>query len=224
MLSEVLRSFKGYIICENGGYDDESELLKKTIISSKSLLHTNGNIYYISENGNDANDGMTPNTAWKTTEAIVNHYDKLAFGDKVLFERGCIFRLASRICVKSGISFGAYGEGEKPKIYGSLMNFAQEDLWSNSDVENVWEMKFPHGDVGNIIFENNSAVGIKKFSIEELIDNGDFYHDLDSNILYLKCSFGNPGSLFNNIEIAHYGNMFFVENFATDINFNDSVR
>ena len=221
MFLEFLRSFKGFLSYVNGGFEEQSKELRNKIISSNDSLRINGKVYYISESGNDSNDGTSVDSAWKTPEAIVENFDKFAFGDTILFERGGTYRLKSRIKVKTGLSFGAYGDGEKPKIYGSLMNYAKEELWEPSDIDAVWEMNFSHGDVGNIIFEKDLAVGIKKFALEELIDNGDFYHDLSTNILYLKCSFGNPGALFRNIEIAHFGNMFFVDYGATDIYFDN---
>ncbi len=221
MFLEILRLFKGLLQYENGGFDKEAEGLKNLILSAKDCHRIHGRVYYISENGNDSNDGISVKSPWKTTEAIVKNYDNFNFGDTVLFERGGVYRLNSRISVKSGISFGAYGEGNKPKILGSLTNFAKEEMWKSSDIDGIWSMVFDYGNVGNIIFENDLAVGIKKFSVDELTDNGDFYHDLSTNILYLKCSVGNPGAYFKNIEIAHFGNMFFVEDYATDISFDN---
>ena len=45
------------------------------------------------------------------------HDDKIKAGDAVLLKRGDIFR-GNLVSAKSGVSYGAYGEGDKPCIYG----------------------------------------------------------------------------------------------------------
>ena len=50
-----------------------------------------GTVYYISSvRGNDANDGKSENTPWKSCEMLKNV--PLAAGDTVLFECGSLFR------------------------------------------------------------------------------------------------------------------------------------
>jgi parallel beta-helix repeat protein len=69
--------------------------------------------YYVDvTNGNDPNDGLSPETAWKTINKVnsMNFYP----GDSILFKRGEIWReqLNVRSSGKEGnpITFGAYGE------------------------------------------------------------------------------------------------------------------
>ncbi len=87
----------------------------------------NGTIYYVdSKNGDDANDGRTEATAFKTIGKAVNRYGPLKAGDTVLIKAG-LYR--ERISItqdgtaSNRIVIGAYGDGEviidaSPKISG----------------------------------------------------------------------------------------------------------
>ena len=73
-----------------------------------------GTTYYVSNGGNDQNDGLTPETAWATLARVSEA--ELCPGDAVRFRRGDLFR--GLVQTKPGVGYGAYGEGEKPRIYG----------------------------------------------------------------------------------------------------------
>lgn len=60
------------------------------ILLSVFNLQARDRVYYISQNGNDNNDGLSIKTAWRSI-AKVNH-TILKAGDKVLFEGGSIFK------------------------------------------------------------------------------------------------------------------------------------
>jgi hypothetical protein len=80
-------------------------------------------IYYLDAvNGSDSNDGLTPNTAWKTI-AKINEYDnqqKFVPGNQILFKSGQVFSQTERIEFNSSgngsnlITFSSYGEGPAP--------------------------------------------------------------------------------------------------------------
>lgn len=78
--------------------------------------------YYISAQGNDLHDGMTASTAWQTIDKINN--TKLNPGDRVLFNRGDIFRGELQINYSGTdehpIIFSSYGKGHKPILSGAL--------------------------------------------------------------------------------------------------------
>ena len=86
-----------------------------------ALLLLLADIYHVSPQGNDANDGRSPGKAWKTVAKV----NATAFspGDQVLFARGGEWRES----LKAGSSgapgrpvvFAAYGTGAKPKFWGS---------------------------------------------------------------------------------------------------------
>ena len=79
------------------------------------------NVYYVSADGNDRNPGTSESAAWQTLAKV----NRTIFhpGDIILFRRGDIFtgtlEASSSGNVNSPITYGAYGTGEKPKIYGS---------------------------------------------------------------------------------------------------------
>ncbi|MFT4304919.1 MAG: LamG-like jellyroll fold domain-containing protein, partial [Candidatus Woesearchaeota archaeon] len=76
--------------------------------------------YYVDNiQGNDNNNGLTPETAWKTLTKVSN--TNFNPGDKILLKRGQTFYDETLIVSSSGstshpITYGAYGEGEKPII------------------------------------------------------------------------------------------------------------
>lgn len=107
--------------------DRLSDARKKSILESASDLSTiTGKTYYISPNGNDSADGLSPATAWKTIDKLKGA--ALGNGDGVLFERGGLFR--GKFSAVSGVTYSAYGTGDKPKIYGSPLNAADPALWT----------------------------------------------------------------------------------------------
>ena len=79
-----------------------------------------GTTYYLSETGNDANDGLSTATPWKTISKI--NTTKVADNSTFLFKCGETFRGSVIIAPGSGINmtFGSYGTGAKPKIKGSV--------------------------------------------------------------------------------------------------------
>ncbi|MBR4289163.1 MAG: hypothetical protein IKT52_00795 [Oscillospiraceae bacterium] len=73
-----------------------------------------GTAYYVdAENGNDENDGLSPETAFRTAGQIDGIAMNLREGDAVFFKRGCIYYDACPTIV-SGVTYSAYGEGAKP--------------------------------------------------------------------------------------------------------------
>jgi parallel beta-helix repeat protein len=78
--------------------------------------------YYISSTGNDANNGLSSSTPWKTVAKVNSVFSTLKPGDRILFNRSDIF-FGTIIISKSGsadspITIGDYGNGENPIITG----------------------------------------------------------------------------------------------------------
>ena len=94
--------------------DELAAKRKAEILGAKDELVIKGTTYYVANDGNDANDGLTPETAWKTLAKVTEA--ELAEGDGVRFKRGDLFRGAFK--TKPGVTYCAYGEGDKPKFYG----------------------------------------------------------------------------------------------------------
>ncbi len=73
-------------------YVDAAMELKDEIISSKTNVTYTGTAFYVSPEGDDNNDGKTPNTAWKTVAKVNSSAHNIKSGDAVLFERGGEYR------------------------------------------------------------------------------------------------------------------------------------
>ncbi len=77
--------------------------------------------YYVSTSGSDSNSGTSESQPWKSLTKV-NSFT-FSPGDQILFKRG--EEWSGTITVKSSgtsgspIVYGAYGSGDKPKIYGS---------------------------------------------------------------------------------------------------------
>jgi hypothetical protein len=101
-----------------------------------------GATYYVANDGSDANDGQSPETAWATlTRVNVGPYQP---GDQILFRRGDVWR--GQLVPQSGseegfITYGAYGEGPKPLFLGSVSKSDPAD-WTDEG-HNIWSTGGP---------------------------------------------------------------------------------
>ncbi len=96
-----------------------------TFIQGKTYT---GTAYYIAKNGNDSNDGMSPETAWATISKV--NSAELKYGDVVFFKRGDLWRGGDQVWGQQGVTYSAYGSGPKPIISGSVAeNAAAPDKW-----------------------------------------------------------------------------------------------
>lgn len=161
---------------------------RNSIFNSASdyTVGTGGKIYYVSPDGNDANDGLSPETAWQTLDKVnsatvtwdgmlnnsgfpeyqwasehdADEWAELQSGDVVLFQRGGQWRGMLRTV--EGVTYSAYGEGAKPEILCSPENGAGTDKWTLVDgTDNLWEYHCPMQDCGGILL-GDDTVAIKK--------------------------------------------------------------
>ena len=188
----------------HGGSDKEAAILKEKILNAKDEVVITGKKYYISNNGNDENDGLTPETAWATFQKFHSMGDFLKEGDALLLERGSAWRVWKDITMKTGVTYGAYGNGPKPCLIGSDKNYAEPSLWTKTERENVWVADFPTDgrSVGNIIFDKANFAGWKCRRKEKIEKDLDFYADRENFKVYLYLSKGNPGEIYNDIEFC----------------------
>ncbi len=180
--------------------ETKGEALKQEILNAKDNISVSGTKYYVSNSGNDANSGLSPDEAWATTDKVSNFDFKE--GDGVFFERGSIWW---GVCMqlKSGVTYAAYGEGEKPELYGTAKNYADASLWKKTDIENVWEtVDNINGSAGFVLF-NKEKYSYKVSSNSELKKNFDLYDpDYDTSPIRIYYDGGNPGDKFDAIYIA----------------------
>lgn len=218
-------------------YLSEAEALKEEIINSPTEVNYTGTAYYISYKGSDSNDGLTPETAWKSPSKI-SGASFLVPGDAVLFERGGSYRYTGTINLKSGVTYSTFGTGSKPKLIGSIDASSVSD-WEETRFENVYKFKGTYTkDVGIIIFDNGAANGIKIMNgvfvgevsngletydagTRTVSDAGALKNDLefwcdDDAALYLYSKGGNPAERFASIEVSDYNHGMTGGN-ATDI-------
>ena len=71
-------------------YNDLFEKRKQEILNTKDSLSVTGTAYYVSNSGDDNNDGLTEDTPWKSFDKVSNA--DLKSGDGVFFQRGDLFR------------------------------------------------------------------------------------------------------------------------------------
>ncbi len=205
-----------------GGADEEAEALRQQILNTKDNLTITGTTYYVSPDGDDFNDGLTPETAWKTCDNITINSYLFEEGDAVLFERGGIYRRTSPIVVESGVTYGAYGEGYKPLIYGSAKNYAWGADWEPSRKQYVWKIPMETAEGGVMVFNSGEEVGMPKYyGVNELRENGDFYHNVAENTLYLYLDKGYPNVVYNSIEIGTRENVFLIRDETYDVTFDN---
>ena len=95
------------------GLDALAEQKKQAILTAQDTLTITGTTYYVSNEGNDEQDGTTPETAWATLGKVTAA--PLQEGDGVRFRRGDTFR--GCIVTRPGVTYCAYGEGDKPRLY-----------------------------------------------------------------------------------------------------------
>lgn len=132
---------------------------RAAILSSKTEVSFEGTAYYVSNSGNDENDGLTPQTAWATLDKVQSA--RLKPGDAVFFERGGLWR--GTIYAQKGVTYSAYGEGEKPRIYGSPENGADPAKWSLLDgTDNIWVYYRDMTDCGTLAFNEGENFAYKE--------------------------------------------------------------
>lgn len=193
-----------------GGAEELAEKRRDEITDSKDELSIKGKTYYISPAGDDLNDGLSAETPFRSLDVL--SWLALSEGDAILFERGSVFRVTEPILAREGVTYGAYGEGAKPCIYGSPRNYADATIWQPSRMKHVWKIDFGYGDAGNIVFNHGEYVGIKKrIGLNQLEKTGDFYHNETDGIIYLYCEEGNPGKIYKDIEISPKSSIFSLD-------------
>ncbi|MBR4122847.1 MAG: right-handed parallel beta-helix repeat-containing protein, partial [Clostridia bacterium] len=173
-----------------------------------------GTKYYIdAENGDDSNSGTSPEDAWQSLTKAAS----VRSGNTVLFKAGQTFRNTSInsgifddkasavLTTKSGVTYGAYGEGAKPVLSGSAYNYADKNSvsWSN-DGNGIWKTGVNNSSAGIVVYNGGELIGNMTVSKAALAtaQDGDFYHD--GNYIYVKSSTGNPADKWNDIEIGVY--------------------
>jgi len=164
-------------------------------------------VYYVdSEAGDDAADGISPRTAWRTL-ARVNAADVLP-GERVLFRRGGLWRGTLR--PHSGaegapVYYGAYGTGAKPILQNSAAADGEGD-WVQAS-RDVWRWTgSSSGDVGNLIFDHGATNGWKRWSLDTLAREYDYWYERGTGRVYLRLA-ENPARRHRSVELSLRGHV-----------------
>lgn len=217
----------GVVRKQVGGADADAEKMRKEILNAKDCLNVLGTKYYISsENGDDSADGISPSSSWRTLKKLKEIRNRLKPGDAVLFERGSLFRnwneafeskpgANNMIWAVSGVTYGAYGEGEKPAFYGSAQNYAEAE-WIFCG-KSIWQMSFPLQNAGMVLLDEGKCVGVKKWSLDELEKNDDYFHDEEKGVFYLFSDIGCPSEIYKSIEIGRNPSLFILTQGTHDV-------
>ncbi len=128
-----------------------------------------GTAYYVSPDGSDENDGLSPETPWQSVFKVIqesNWFDRggcLKYGDAVFFERGGLWRLPldgdAELFLymnQAGVTYSAYGEGDKPIITASPESGVGAEKWelyySDESGKKIWKFYHDLSDIGAIYF------------------------------------------------------------------------
>jgi len=166
--------------------------------------------------GDDTNDGLTLAKPFKTCAAR-----EFTGGDTVLFKRGSVIRdvLHTRNGVDGApITYGAYGEGDKPAFLGSV-SASDPSRWIE-ERPSLWRYDGTFSsEVCNLIFNDGGFCGNLRWYIEDLRQPGEWHYTGigrssagesvgdragREGVLYL-CSAENPGQAYADIECALWG-------------------
>lgn len=136
----------------------DAQAMKESILNNQEQLPCQGTAYYVSNTGDDGNDGLSPETAWATLDKV-NTAD-LQWGDGVYFARGGLWR--GQLWAQEGVTYSAYGQGEKPRIYASPENGADPEKWTLLEgTDNIWVYYTDMMDCGTIVFNDDESWGLK---------------------------------------------------------------
>lgn len=197
-------------IIKSAGANSEALAMRKNILESKDEISVSGITYYVSSlKGSDSNDGKTAETPFETLNTA---FSVAKEGDAVLLERGSLFRLVNTLTLENGVTYGAYGTGAKPEIWGSIENYADASRWEPYTIRYVWAIDFTGSDVGIIVFNHGELAGNMQYYVRNLKENGDYFFDDTQKVLYVYCDKGNPGSVYDDIEIGSSKTLFRVRN------------
>jgi len=148
--------------------------------------------------GDDANDGLSENSPWRTLARI--NQAPLQPGDTILLRRGGIWRESLNITTSGNpdapITIGGYGEGDAPSIRGSDAHNAPA-AW-RYESEGLWYLDDIRADPGILIRDGQAA--IRRAEKDALADPWDFWYDGEARRLFVRLD-TNPAAMAELIEV-----------------------
>ena len=157
------------------------EKRKQNILENKEAVSCTGTAYYVSNSGDDNNDGKSPETAWATLDKVNSHI--FQSGDGIYFERNGIWRGAVNSNYDN-ILISAYDEGDKPRIYGSPENGADASKWelySESNDVKIWKYKGINSECAGIVLNDGEKVAKRVYA---WYDGQNYYNSSDMTSVF----------------------------------------
>ncbi|MBQ0083642.1 MAG: hypothetical protein KBS52_02605 [Clostridiales bacterium] len=209
----------------------DRRLEEQIVYNTDDVTECEGTKYYVSNSGNDENDGKSPKNAWATLEKV-NLCRELKKGDLVLFERGGVYR--GYVSPQSGVTYAAYGEGPKPQIRASIDGKA-DCTWEKTEYENVWKRtpneKQIQKDMGFVLLKKDGEeiCCVQKTKMSALKENYQFVfagttlkEGKRDFCVYLYYDGGNPGEVFDEIDLPSQNSVFDEGNiYIEDVHLNN---
>ena len=131
-------------------FEREYEAMKNRILASADERDISGRVYYVSSRGDDLDTGLDPDHPWRTAQRVSSA--ALKAGDGVLFRRGDLFR--GQLLCRAGVTYAAWGDGEKPRLYGWDKDLADPALWEAVDGQGrIYRLTEKIPDCGTLVFD-----------------------------------------------------------------------
>lgn len=181
-----------------------------TLALFTSFAGLGGESYYLSASGDDAADGRSPETAWRTLGKVKT---SLPGGAELRLRRGDVFY--GRLRIRGGRDVDhptrvtTWGEGAKPVI--SLYKIVKPDpsVWQ-AESNGIWRLDLtksgnlsgnpdPRNNIG-FILADGKIHGFRKFNGKPLAAEWEYAEDKDG-ILRVRCS-RNPAEVAKDIRLA----------------------
>ena len=156
--------------------------------------------YYVDPAGSNANDGLSPQTPWRTLLKVgISSFQP---GDAILFKRDGVWNewLTPPSSGAPGnlIKFDAYGEGRPPEFTGYYATAATQ--WTDAS-GNVWQIELSATQpIPQLKFVQFGTIwGNSQTSESSLAHDRDWYYDSAAQILYVWSDSGNPVSRYGSV-------------------------
>lgn len=156
--------------------------------------------YYVDPAGSNGNDGLSPQTAWRTLLKVgISSFQP---GDVILFKRDGVWNEwltpPSSGTADNLIKFDAYGNGRAPRFTGRYTTSRAQ--WSNTS-GSIWQITLAATQpIPELRFVQFGTIwGHVQASQAALGHDGDWFYDAGSQTLYIYSSGGNPVNAFGSV-------------------------
>ncbi len=154
--------------------DSKTEIVKSDVYIPGETY--TGRAYYVSSStGRDTNSGTSPNSPWQNIQRLDTA--NLRPGDAVFFKRGDMWR--ATLNAAPGVTYSAYGEGDKPVFTASPEDSASPGKWTlyrqGTDGRKIWKYYKELDMVGGIYLNGGALEAQRAYGYW----TGDGYVDVD---------------------------------------------